>query len=336
MFANLGGEGRPITPDFEAAMREALRSSSPAVAAAVGHLMGASGKRLRPLLVHLAASFGDAPPTAVRDVAVAAELIHLASLVHDDILDGAGHRRGQAALHVLHGEGAATLVGDFLFSRAFGLLARHAHFGVVATLTAAIARMCEGELDQRARRGDLAVTAGEYLERAANKTGALMAACARAGAQVAGLPEPWQDCLHRYGLYLGCAFQVIDDVLDFTAETATVGKPVRLDLRRGVITLPVICALDHPACGPGLRRLLASLNGEGDDRVAEACRLVAMSGGLDRAADAAAGLLRNARSHLDGLPSGAARAALEHLAVQLAARLPTSEVRGGMPTAVRS
>lgn len=292
------------------------------VEAAIEHLLDAPGKQLRPLLVHLAASLGDPPPGAVRDVAVAAELIHLASLVHDDILDGASHRRGRPALHVLRGQGVATLVGDFLFSRAFDLLARHARLGVVSTMARAITCMCEAELDQRARRGDLGITAAEYLEQCRKKSGALMAASALAGGQVARLPGRWQECLYQYGLCLGSAFQIIDDLLDITGDAASLGKPVRQDLGRGVITLPVIWALADPYFGPQLRQVLCSVDGQGDDRWEDAYRLVVMSTGWGRATGATMGLLGEARLHLEELPPTPAREALEGLIERLAGTLP--------------
>lgn len=308
-------------PDFELALREALSTSSPAVAAAVGHLTRTSGKKFRPLLVRLAASLGSPSPRAVRDVAVAAELIHLASLVHDDILDEATCRRGHTTLHLLYGSGSATLVGDFLFSRAFCLLAPYAHLGVVGTMTEAIARMCEGELEQRAHRGDIGLSEEQYLEQASNKTAALIAACARAGAQVAHLPLAWQDHLYEYGRCLGCAFQIIDDILDFSGDASHLGKPVRRDVRHGVITLPLIYALADPFRGTELRGFLRETILT-DTALTAACRLVAMSGGLERAASTARSFLKRARTHLRQLPLAPARISLQKLTYDLARTIP--------------
>lgn len=301
--------------------------------AAVEHLLGAPGKQLRPLLVHLAASLGDAEPRAVRDVAVAAELIHLASLVHDDIVDGAARRRGRPSLHVVQGPAAATLVGDFLFSRAFDLLARYARLGVVSSMTAAITCMCEAELEQSARAGDLRITAEEYLEQCRKKSGALMAASALAGAQVGRLPVRWRERLYRYGLYLGSAFQVIDDLLDLGGDPASLGKPVRHDLGRGLITLPVIRALEDPVWGPVLSEVLRQGDGAGQAGREEAYRLVLLTAGWELAAGTAMELLDAARCQLEGLPPCGPREQLHRLVERLAQSLPARPAPGILPAA---
>ena len=310
----------PAARQFDLTLREALCTSSPTVGTSLRYLMRARGKRIRPQLVHLAASFGAPSPQAITDVAVAAELIHLASLVHDDILDEATLRRGQPALHILRGVGHATLVGDFLFSRAFCLLAPYAACGALHTMTEAIARMCEGELEERAHRWNFALDEEQYLVHSEKKTGALIAACVRAGAQLGGLPIPEQERLYRYGVLLGIAYQITDDLLDFTANSQALGKPAGLDLRRGVITLPVIYALHDPTYGPQLKALLKTDAGGGE--VAEASRILAEAGATTRAAEKARSLLRQARTQLGSLPLSPARVKMQKITHDVARRLP--------------
>lgn len=217
----------------------------------------AGGKRLRPALVVLCGSFLPAQRDELIDVAVAVELVHTASLIHDDVIDRAALRRGRPTVAAGWGEQQAVLYGDFLFARAFSLLTGTGWTNILHNLSRAISLMCEGEIEQYARRYDCQLTEAEYLVYLHKKTAYFMAACCQAGGQVCGLPAKQGKLLADFGLYLGYAFQLRDDLLDFCGTPATTGKPVFQDLAEGYLTLPVILLLQHPVHGPVLRSIIA-------------------------------------------------------------------------------
>ncbi len=215
------------------------------------------GKRLRPALVLLCASFRPAPRAGLTDVAAAVELIHAASLVHDDVIDHADTRRGRPTISSRWGAEPAVLYGDFLFARSFWLLSRHGYTEILNNMTKAISMMCEGEIEQSRSRYDCNIDERFYWSYIHKKTAYFLSACCLAGAAVCGLPSVYQKCLGAYGLNLGYAFQITDDLLDISGTTATLGKPAFHDLAEGVLTLPVIKLLQRPAYSTPVREIIA-------------------------------------------------------------------------------
>lgn len=194
------------------------------------------GKGLRPGLVMACSHFGLHDSQEVQRVAAAVELIHLASLIHDDILDEADTRRSLPALHSLLGTVPAVLAGDYFFATAFGLIAKSKK-AILYTVTEAVREMCSGELEQSSSHfPDM----GTYYAYAGKKTGALISAACRCGGILCRLKRPQLDILAGYGRHLGIAYQIIDDILDFYGSPEKTGKPCRQDIARGIITLPVI------------------------------------------------------------------------------------------------
>lgn len=237
--------------------------------------LAAGGKRLRPALVYLASAPGAAPPVAA---GVAVELVHMATLVHDDLIDGARVRRGQAAAWSAHGAAAARAAGDHLFARAFAVLAGHGSPEAVATLAAAALALARGEAMQRRQRHDPETPVEDYLERCALKTGALFeAACLLGGGPA------------EYGRLLGVAFQIADDVLDCAGETIETGKVPGTDLRDGTPTLPLLLAARED---PVVRTALAGGSLDG------ALVRVAATGALERSRELARDYARRAKARL--------------------------------------
>jgi heptaprenyl diphosphate synthase len=181
----------------------------------------------------------------VIDIAAAAELIHTASLIHDDIIDQADTRRGVSTLNSIQGNHTAVLAGDFLFATAFGLLANCRCPGALTALTGAIRDMCQAEIEQKETRFHFSVTENAYLSRIEKKTASLLAACCYAGAQAGDHVHETVASLAAYGRNLGLCFQITDDLLDFTGDSATLGKPAGSDLAQGILTLPVIYLLHN-------------------------------------------------------------------------------------------
>ena len=277
----------------EAELGRAVERHSGVVAEVGRGALDAGGKRLRPALAFLSSSPDDEPPVAA---GVAVELVHMATLVHDDLIDGAAVRRGRAAAWSEHGEQAAKAAGDYLFARAFSVLAETGDPTAVAVLAESSLALARGEAMQRRQRHDPDTTIDDYLERCALKTGALFeAACVLAGGSA------------EYGRLLGIAFQIADDVLDCTGDTIETGKVPGTDLLDGTPTLPLLLAAQED---PVVRDALAGGPKEG------VLVRVAASGALDRSREQALHYASEARSRLDGAPRRGELEALTRVVVE--------------------
>jgi octaprenyl-diphosphate synthase len=218
-------------------------ASVQAVTAITRHLQANGGKRLRPILLLLSAKLtGEVNDNAIRLAAVV-EMIHTATLVHDDVIDQASTRRGKPAANVVWGNQTCVLAGDWLYMQAFQIALRQRNFTILDVLISLTQLMVEGELLQLERLGRIDITEADYMDLVDRKTASLFSACARLGALVAGADEAVEAKLADYAWNLGMAFQLVDDVLDFTARESILGKPVGNDLREGKVTLPLIYAL---------------------------------------------------------------------------------------------
>lgn len=207
-----------------------------------GHLIAAGGKRLRPVLTLASAKLAGHKGERHIKLAACVEFIHTATLLHDDVVDESDLRRGQASANALFGNKPSVLVGDFLFSRSFELMVEDGSLAVLAILSRASSVIAEGEVLQLITANDTETSEDSYLEVIRSKTAALFAAACRIGAVVADRPKGEEEALDSYGLNLGIAFQLIDDVLDYSAKQAVLGKTVGDDFREGKITLPIILA----------------------------------------------------------------------------------------------
>ena len=226
----------------DAFIRHSLRSDVVLIRQVAEYIIGNGGKRLRPLIHLLAArAFGYEGENHIRLAAIV-EFIHTATLLHDDVVDESDLRRGQDTANAVWGNQASVLVGDFLFSRAFQLMVADGSLKTLKILSDASAIIAEGEVRQLITTNDVETTEAAYLEVIENKTAELFAAAARIGAVVADRPEDEEARLEAFGRNLGVAFQLVDDVLDYDAEQATLGKTVGDDFREGKVTLPVILA----------------------------------------------------------------------------------------------
>lgn len=294
----------------EAEMQRAVQTLTPRLMESAGYFLGCSGKRIRPLITILAAKLGDADSTAVVKIAAALELVHLGSLVHDDIVDQSSLRRGRPSINARFGNKTAVLLGDFLFARALGL-AREVGLDAVQVVSSVIGSLVEGELTQLESSFDTSVTLNDYYGRIRQKTAWFLAECCWVGGVFSPGNPLSPDELHAYGLNLGLAFQVKDDLLDFTSVSATLGKPVMLDLRQGVITLPVIHALEHHPRRDEISAWIRSRKVEKWE-VIRSC-LVEI-GSLEYAERQATELIECAKRKLDRVPEREAKAALLLLA----------------------
>jgi octaprenyl-diphosphate synthase len=225
-----------------------------AVARAGERTLRSGGKRLRPLLVSMCATDSAREGTDLVRAGCAVELVHMATLVHDDVLDAAPLRRGHATVWQTGGRPLATATGDGLFALAFEELSGTGDVGAVSLLATACLSLARGELLQRRQAGDPAVTEGQYLERCALKTGSLFSAAARLGARLSALDEADAAALGRFAEALGLAFQIADDVLDCDGDPDTTGKPLGTDLLDGTVSLPLLLAASRD---PEVREVIA-------------------------------------------------------------------------------
>jgi len=235
---------RPDLDRVEAQLAEMIRSDNPLVDEINAYLFAAGGKRLRPALLTLCARLaGNGGNADMAFWSAVIEIIHAASLVHDDIIDRTDLRRGRETVHARWGANITVLLGDHLYIRAIHQALRTRRYEIVDELSAATERMIDGEMRECAVSGDPFLDENRYFEILDKKTAALFAAACRIGAMCGGADGGLIERLGRYGLNLGLAFQITDDLLDFTGRSDELGKPVLTDLREGRITLPVIYAL---------------------------------------------------------------------------------------------
>ncbi len=258
--------------------------------------LAAGGKRLRPLLVFLSARRESPPPGAAQLAAAAAvELVHMATLVHDDVIDGAELRRGQPTLVSRHGRRLSTGAGDYLFSTAFDLLAGTGEPAAVSLLSRASLALSLGELMQMRETANYGLAPAAYFERCRHKTSGLFAAACQLGAMLSGCSPAAIAAMGSYADNLGLSFQLADDILDFEGDPARTGKRIGADLRDGTVTLPLILAMERD---PEICGLLA---GGVEERIMnQACERIIRCGALEDAREQAAVFAARARAALQG------------------------------------
>jgi heptaprenyl diphosphate synthase component 2 len=283
-------------------------------------LFEAGGKRMRPALVFLCGALGGAGYTRLAPAAKAVELVHASTLVHDDVIDHSATRRGAPTVAASAGEGTAIVVGDYYFARAYGEAARTGDVEVVAALAGAVMNVCEGELRQQAERYRYRPGFYRYFRRIRLKTASLLETACVAGSRLAGIEADEGEALRLYGLYLGLAFQVADDLLDYVGEEQEVGKPVGHDLLEGSATLPLMLARDDAEVAQRLAELLPDKTPLEEPAVAEVVALVRRSRGPAQTRARAVHLADLARGALAPVRSGAARDALSALTTYVVER----------------
>lgn len=294
----------------------AVFSDVPAAAGLCGRLISAGGKRVRPALVILSA-LGVDPGAAVERIAnlgAAVELVHSASLVHDDVVDETRERRGVASANAQWGNKISVLGGDFLLARSFSLLANDGDPLVIQILASTAVRMAESEMLQVSAEGDISLWEANYWRIIRDKTANFMGACCAVGAVAAAASPPVRQVLSQYGEQLGMAFQITDDLLDIAGDPALTGKSVGSDLTHGKFTLPVLLALQN--LGDQGRQRLRDLLDKGMLSREEACEAAGMvleCGAIDLARQSASSYAQKARELLRVLPEGRYRNALADL-----------------------
>ncbi len=304
---------QPLMAEVERRMRTVTVEAHPSLVAALEHLLQSGGKRVRPSVSLLVGQGLDADEQLLLNLAAAVEMLHTATLVHDDIIDGALLRRGVSTLNATWSPGATILTGDFIFARAAQLASATHSVRVMSLFAECLMIVCNGELHQlfEGRSGQREREA--YFKRIYAKTASLFALASEAAAVLATDDETTIDSLRRFGENLGMAFQIVDDVLDFAGDEAAVGKPLGSDLRQGLVTLPTLYYLERH---PDDERLLLVLNGHKRDseRMNQAIDAVRGSEAISLSMAEARVYADEARRALAVMPASAARDQLAALA----------------------
>lgn len=243
MYSSLNTDLSIIEKELEAT----IEAEHPLLKQAGLHLLKAGGKRIRPVFVLLSGKFGQYDIHKMKYAAVALELIHMSSLVHDDVIDDAELRRGKPTIKAKWDNRIAMYTGDFLFARSLELMAKLNNLDAHKILSEALVDLCRGEIDQIKDKFNFSQNTRNYLRRIKRKTALLIAVSCQLGAIAADAPEEIHKKLYLFGYYVGMSYQIIDDILDFTSTEKQLGKPVGGDLLQGNVTLPVFLAMEDPA-----------------------------------------------------------------------------------------
>lgn len=293
----------------EETMRQAGRVEGfPRLAEFLDYVLDWPGKHLRPVVTLLSSQFHPHPPQAAVAMAAAVEMLHIATLVHDDTVDMADLRRGRATVSNRYGKDVAVLVGDYLFAKSASIACDAGSLKAVQLFARAVMALSSGELRELVTSSVWNHSRDLYLKRIEEKTASLFASAAEVGAVLSGAPDAYADRLRDYGYNLGMAFQIIDDVLDFKGTEETVGKPVGNDLAQGVLTLPAILFVEQHPDDFVVRTAFVARKDPA--KVRQAVELIRNSGVLDEAECTAAAFCGKARAALASLPDIPARASL--------------------------
>lgn len=313
---------RPDLEAVEARMHADLGSDVRAVYNLTSHILRAGGKRLRPAMVALSARAVDPNVSTERIATVGAsiEFVHMATLIHDDVVDNTATRRGKPTANAVYGNGVAVLSGDYLLARSMRLLALDGDLRIIRTVSEITIEMSEGEVMEIAATGNADLVLEDYFEILRKKTAVFVEGCCRCGAILAGANEAAEAALADYGYRLGMAFQIADDLLDYTGDPQITGKPRGSDLRDGRATLPFLLALNESSPAERLKLLDAFGNAALDDAgVSEICSILTAYAAFDRTRAAATDHVEKAAATLEVLPPSLARdcfAALTDYVVQ--------------------
>ena len=231
--------------NIEAALNENLTPHLDLVRQTASHLIFSGGKRIRPLLNMLSARLCGYTDEFIKKFSTIIEFLHTATLLHDDVVDGASIRRGKPVAHSIWGAPVTVLVGDFLLARALSIASETQNPKIIKVIAEITESMCQGEILQLVKKGDIHLTEAEYMDVIKRKTGFLIQGACQTGAILAGASAETENKLSKYGYHIGIVFQIADDLLDYTAKTSVLGKSVGADLKEGKLTLPVIYTLAH-------------------------------------------------------------------------------------------
>src|SRR5439155_17504569 len=311
LFANI----QPDLDQVDVTFEERATSGLDILNSASMHALGAPGKRLRTALTLLSGKMKTYRFDKLLPLSVAFEMVHLATLIHDDIVDNAKTRRGNPTVNAVWGDHIAILLGDYYFAKTAGLIADINDNRIDHLFSDTVVTVCEGTIMEMITAGRIDLTLASYYEKIRNKTACLIAACCKGGATVSQASDEEIALLYEYGINLGIAFQILDDVLDYTEDEATIGKPAGNDLRQGMVTLPLIYALQEQPQNGHYQKVHNLLNGAShkDEDIRSVVDWVVRGHGIERAMTDAHIYADKARDTLHQFPASPNRDVLDEL-----------------------
>ena len=288
------------------------KSDLPLLNELLKHVFDSTGKRTRPALTLLAAGFHPHKNSNVLTMATAVELLHVATLIHDDTVDEAETRRGRITISNAWGQHTAVLVGDYVFASSATKVCDTGNINVIRRFSETIAELSKGQLQESAYSYDVKREIGEYIQRIYYKTASLFSTSGESGAILSGAPDDVVSHLKSYSLNIGLAFQIIDDILDFEGDALIIGKPVGSDLKNGIVTLPTLYAMENTKLQDKVGHFFETPDENSIHE--EIVDLIRSSNGVERSIDYASNLATQARESLTSLPINRHRNSLEELA----------------------
>jgi octaprenyl-diphosphate synthase len=301
--------------EIEAALESNLTPWQELARNTAGHILFAGGKRLRPLLMVTCSKICGSDTPQTRRFSTIFEYLHAATLLHDDLVDGAALRRGKPAAHHLYGNETAVLTGDFLLARSLSIAADAQDVKIIRIIADITEQMSQGEIQQLHNRGRLDLSEAQYMDVIRRKTAVLIEGACHSGALLALAPQSQTEALKQYGHKIGMAFQMADDLLDYTSETTGLGKTVGADLKEGKLTLPLIAALKaaSPEDRQWMEKILLARQFT-DEEFQKFRTLLEDYGGISHTRDKAAEYVSDAKACLEGFPPSPHRTLLELIA----------------------
>ena len=284
----------------------------------LSHVMSTPGKKMRPAMTLLASKlWGATPDEKMISMAVAVELLHIAALIHDDTVDDADVRRGKATAGFLWGNNFAVLLGDYVFATSAKFVCATGSVRLISRFSETIAELARGELHEMVSNWILPVTVDEYFARIYDKTASLFTTSAESGAVLGGADDKSVDALREYGYYLGMAYQVRDDVLDYESTTDKLGKPANQDILSGKLTLPAIYVSEDPKCASEIEEFFNLPENERDAALVDLLDMIRRNGGVERAEATTSEFIDKALKRLEVAPSSVCRDSLASIALRV-------------------
>lgn len=312
-YAFLNNEAEKVEKELE----ELIYSETEILSTASSNLLHSGGKRIRPIFVLLGGRFGEKDKSKLHHAAVALELIHMASLVHDDVIDESSKRRGMETINETYGNKCAMYTGDFLFSKALTSMTKIENSDAHKVLSYTILELCRGEIEQIKDKYNFEQNLRCYLRRIKRKTAILIASSCKLGAITTNATPEVQRILYLYGYYVGMSYQIIDDILDFVSTEKELGKPAGGDLQQGNITLPVLYAMEDEF----LREKIINVNElTTRQEIEDILQLIKQSDAIERAFSISERYLQKALDIIQPLPRGQAKMALHGVAKYIGKR----------------
>lgn len=298
---------------FEELFKQSMKSNVTLIDLIARYIIRQKGKKIRPLLVLLAAKVSGGVTERTYRGAVMVELLHTATLVHDDVVDNADKRRGFWSINKVFKNKVAVLMGDYLLSRGLLIAVQSKDFDFLDVITTTVKRMSEGELLQIRKTRKLDIDEETYFRIISDKTASLLETCCQIGALSSSSDERYNEAMKKFGEYIGIAFQIRDDILDYEGNTATIGKPVGGDIKEKKITLPLIYSLERVSKSEAAKIKKILKNGDKKGSVEEIMNFVKRNNGLDYASESAVSYSKKAMDELSVFPDSPSKTALQEL-----------------------